>query len=103
MIEILSFHISCIISLRFSNEGKQYMINLKSNVNRGMKLKKFYAEKSSEADGMDIKRQHWGGNRQLSTEVVSLEFILDKKIKNGVYKVDFHSYNSNDKKGEYRE
>ena len=40
-----------------------------------LKLNKYYAEKFSKATGIKIKSQHWGGNRQLSMEVIDVEFF----------------------------
>ena len=36
--------------------------------------KKYYVEKFSETTGMEIQSQRWGGNRQLSKKVISVEY-----------------------------
>ena len=38
-----------------------------------IKLKKYYAEKFIKTTGIEIQSQHWGGNRQLSMEVIAFE------------------------------
>ena len=35
--------------------------------------KNYYNEKFSATSGVEIKSQHWGGNRQLSMEGISVE------------------------------
>ena len=34
-----------------------------------------YAEKFSEATGIQIQSQHWGGNRKLSMEAITVEYF----------------------------
>ena len=43
-----------------------------------MKLKKSYAEKSSETTRIEIQSQHWGGNRQLPIEGINFEYFQGK-------------------------
>ena len=40
-----------------------------------IKFKKNYAEKFSEATSIEIHSQHWGGNRQLSMDVIAFEYF----------------------------
>ena len=40
-----------------------------------IKLKKDYAEKTGKKNGIEIQSQHWGGNRQLSMEGISVEYL----------------------------
>ena len=39
-----------------------------------MKLKKDNYEIFSETTGIEIQRQHWGGNRQLSMEGIAVDY-----------------------------
>ena len=62
-----------------------------------IKLKKDYAKKFSEATGVEIQSQHWGGNRQLSMEGIAVEcFPTSVDIGNNEEKSEFHSYISDD-------
>ena len=40
-------------------------------------LKKEYAEKFIEIASIEIQSQHWVGNRQLSMEVISVEYFTN--------------------------
>ena len=42
---------------------------------KNSKLKKDYAEKSSEVTGKEIQSQNWGGNRKLSIEGIAVEYF----------------------------
>ena len=39
------------------------------------KLKKIYAERVSEIIGYEIQSQRWGGNSQLSMEVIAVKYF----------------------------
>ena len=62
-----------------------------------LKLKKDYAEKFSEATGIEIQSQHWGGNIQLSMEGIAIEYF-PTFVDNGKNeeKSEFHSYISDE-------
>ena len=40
-----------------------------------IKLKKSYAEKFIKTTGIEIRGQHWGGKRQLSMEIIAVEYF----------------------------
>ena len=40
-----------------------------------IKLKKDYAEKTGKKNGIEIQSHHLGGNRQLSMEGISVEYL----------------------------
>ena len=66
-----------------------------------IKLKKDYAEKFSETTSIEIQSQHWGGNRQLSMEGISVE-CFPSPIDPGINeeKSEFYSYIIGDNKQE---
>ena len=45
------------------------------NALKNLKLKKDYSEEFSKATGIEIQSQHWGENRQLSKEGISVEYF----------------------------
>ena len=61
-----------------------------------IKLRKYYAEKFSKTTGIEIKRQCWGGNRQLSMEDISVEYFTNSIDTGSNEKFKFHSYISDD-------
>ena len=70
--EKMSFHIdhvSILCSMEFGNTVPSQCIK------NTVELNKYYAEKFSETSGVEIQRQHWGGNIQLSIENIYVENI----------------------------
>ena len=49
--------------------------NVSKNI---IKLKKYYEEKFSETTGIEIRSQHWNGNRKLLMEGIDVEYFLIK-------------------------
>ena len=66
-----------------------------------IKIKKDYAEKFSKTTGIEIKSQHWGGNRQLSMEGIAIEYLTNSINHGSNEKNEFHSYISDDNEQNY--
>ena len=64
-IEKLSFHLAHVRILGSTECGNTRNDCFRANTSKNnIKFKKDYAEKSSEATGIEIQSQHWGGNRK---------------------------------------
>ena len=53
------------------------MIFYDNSSKNNIKLRKDYAEKFNETNGIEIQSQHLGGNRQLSMEVIADEYLTN--------------------------
>ena len=57
-----------------------------------LKLKKDYDENFSKTTGKETQSQHWGGNRQLTTEGIAVEYFPNIDILgSNESKYEFHS------------
>ena len=61
-----------------------------------IRLKKDYAEKFSEATGIEIQIKNWAGNRKLSMEDISVEYFTNIIDPGSNEKSDFNSFISDD-------
>ena len=59
------------------NPGRLDMIFYDNSSKNNIKLRKDYAEKFNETNGIEIQSQHLGGNRQLSMEVIADEYLTN--------------------------
>ena len=57
------------------NPGRLDMIFYDNSSKNNIKLRKDYAEKFNETNGIEIQSQHWGGNRQFLMEVIAVENV----------------------------
>ena len=59
--------------MEFGKTRKDCFLN--NSFKKKFKLKKDHAEKFSEAIGIEIQSQHWGGNKQLLMEDIAVEYF----------------------------
>ena len=71
----MSFHIAHVRIISSMECGKTRDYYFHENQLKKMKSKKYYAQKYSKKTGIEIQSQHWGGNRQLSMEVIAVEYF----------------------------
>ena len=75
-IEKLPFNLSHVSILGSMECGKTRNDCFLDNASKNnLKLRIDYAEKISKATSIEIQSQHWGGNRQLSMEGISVEYF----------------------------
>ena len=65
-------HVRILGSMECGNtRNDSFQVN---SVKNNIRLNKDYYEKLSKTTGIDIQSHHWGGKRQLSMEVIAVEY-----------------------------